>query len=337
MRIALSDSRWFRRFLPKAVLVSVLVAFTFAGLLHFLPDRAELNILCSNNRRACDALAREFQRHSATSVQVFRVPTSQALERLARQNRQEFDVWIGGPTDAYVTAEQAGYLHSFRHDEISASTPSTSNSWFEIYGGILSLCVSDGITEVDSWESLANSSVDIAAPNPLTSGTAAVFLALQYELSPEHVIERLRKIDSRVAIYTDSGTAPATLVAKGRADVGITFAPYCDSERDNGANVHTVYPKDGTSYEIGGVAVLENAPNLSSAIDFVASVISDGGQALGASVANQAPISARLPANLSDRIAKLSVPVVRINVQDFALRRSDIISKWVHEVRNDRL
>lgn len=337
MSTHLSDSRWFRRFLPRAIVVIAVTILAFGGLLHLLPGRAELNVLCSNNRQVCNALAVEYKRLTNTSVKVFRVPTSQALERLERQGSQEFDVWIGGPTDAYVTAEDKGYLHSLAGEDISGDTESATKSWFEIYGGILSLCVSDNVTEVDSWESLALSSLDIAAPNPLTSGTAAVFLALQFELDPVHAIDRLRQIDARVVTYTDSGTAPAALVSAGRADVGITFAPYCDSERRNGAHVHTVYPIDGTSYEIGGIAVLNGAPNLNSAVDFLTFATSDDGQALGASVANQATISAQLPANLSDRILDLPVPVVKLDIDDFARRRNAMISQWLHEVRDDHL
>lgn len=68
--------------LPIAGLVLVIAAFT--SLLALLaPSRADLLVVCSNTASVCDALAEHYEQHTRTSVDVVRVPTSEALSHLA--------------------------------------------------------------------------------------------------------------------------------------------------------------------------------------------------------------------------------------------------------------
>ncbi len=272
-----------------------------------------------------------FKEASGLNVELLRVPTSEALGRLS-DSASEFDVWMGGPSDAYVLADQRGLLQA-------TSGGDEGDSWQEIYGGILALCVHDSHAGITSWADLLDGDVTVAAPNPLTSGTAATMLAVQHVLhgSLEDSTAFFDQLDEHVSVYTDSGVVPATLVARERVDVGITFAPYCERERELGAPVHTVYPQEGTGYEIGAIALVAGSANLPEANEFVEFAVSDEGQKLGANAASQAPVSSTLEGNLGSELAHLEVPVVHLDAAKVAAVRSHLISHWLEQVRDGQI
>lgn len=317
--------------LPRFVVTGAVSAAVIAALFLARPPSADITVLCSNNRNSCEAVVEAFEDTSGLNVELLRVPTSEALGRLS-DSASEFDVWMGGPSDAYVIADQRGLLQvTFGGDE--------GASWQEIYGGILALCVHDSHAGISSWADLLDGNVSVAAPNPLTSGTAATMLAVQHVLhdSLEDSTAYFDQLDEHVSVYTDSGVVPATLVARERVDVGITFAPYCERERELGAPVHTVYPEEGTGYEIGAIALIDGTPHLDAASQFVDFAVSDEGQKLGADAASQAPISPTLDGNLGFELAHLEVPVVHLEAAKVAAVRSELISRWLEQVRDGQI
>lgn len=142
----------------------------------------------------------------------------------------------------------------------------------------------------------------------------------------------LRALDAQVVTYSDSGTDPTHLVAIGRAQASITFDTYCEEEQRLGAELVTVYPSDGTGFEVGAVSLPKRAEERRQAEDFLAWVVSDEGQALASSIAGQVPISRRLPDNLSQRLTALDIPVYGADPQVESLKRSLEIGAWQAQV-----
>lgn len=142
----------------------------------------------------------------------------------------------------------------------------------------------------------------------------------------------LRALDAQVVTYSDSGTDPAHLVTIGRAQAGITFDTYCEEEQRLGAELVTVYPSDGTGFEVGAVSLPKRAEERRQAEDFLAWVVSDEGQALASSIAGQVPISRRLPDNLSQRLTALDIAVYGADPQVESLKRSLEIGAWQAQV-----
>ena len=319
-------SRWSRRFAPRlALALAALTALVLAGAVANAPH-ADLRVLCSNNDASCVAVTRAYAERTGTATEVVRVPTSQALDRLTDPERSaEFDVWMGGPADAYALAEARGLL---------AHLPDGS-VWAPVYGGVLGLCMREELT-ISTWAELVAGEVRVAVPHPLTSGTASTLLALQRSLHGEGDVAYLRRLDAVTAAYTDSGVAPAALVAAGRVDVGVTFAPYCRRHIDRGAPLRMVFPAEGTSYEVGAIAVLADAADEARARDFVEFASSPAGQAISAEVAAQAPIASSLPGDLGSQLEAMTVPVVHLDPVDVAGTRQDLLRAWVEEVRHGR-
>ncbi|MCF2706249.1 extracellular solute-binding protein [Arcanobacterium haemolyticum] len=319
---------------PLALLVVVAVA-SVATLVAFFPHSPDLSVLCSNNKESCDAVASAYEHETGRRVNVLRISTSVALTRLeAAADSGEFDIWMGGPSDAYALADSKHLLRpvaraqDLSDDEVPA--------WRGLYGGILAFCIADSYDDVTTWDELARSTARIVQPNPLSSGTAISSLALHSQRLQSHddLLNFLHAVDHRTVTYSDSGIAPASLVTAGRADIAITFAQHCDKAQNEGQSVHTVIPRDGTTYEIGGIAVLRGSRHTQAAVDFLEFASSDAGQSLGAYATAQIPVSPSLPGNLDERLTALDTPVFSMTPYALAAIRPELITMWRQEVRH---
>ena len=306
----------------------------------FADSKPDLRILCSNTSKVCEALARRYEQREGTSVDVVRVPTSEALARLiSTRGHSEFDVWVGGPAEAHAQAENLGLLRR-APDVDTSGLPDAfhSQSWFGIYGGILSFCQSRTVTQspqgLRSWQDLSSTSLPLIVPSPLTSGTAATFLNVQEErfASASQAIQFLRQVDAHTLTYVNSGTDPAHLVAIGRSPASITFDNYCRLEAQHGADVMVTYPLDGTGFEIGAASLPRRTHESEDAQKFLQWVVSDEGQALGAEVADQSPVSTRLPEHISRRLETLGISIFGDDPSAASLHRATLIRRWTKEV-----
>jgi iron(III) transport system substrate-binding protein len=75
----------------------------------------------------------------------------------------------------------------------------------------------------------------------------------------------MKKLNANITQYTRSGTAQAPNVAKGEVAVGISFMFGFDLWKHNKYPVQSGAPCEGTSYEIGGIALIKGARNAAAA------------------------------------------------------------------------
>lgn len=338
-------SRWNRRFSVRVGVVLAVLCIALVSAIALQPRRGAVSALCSNNANSCDSVAAAYERWTGQRVDLIRLPTSEALTRLtASASDPEFDIWLGGPAEAYVTAARQGLLAPMNtlpnFESIPASLRDTEGYWAGVYGGILALCVaSDQLDAVPhSWEELASSSYrgSVIAPNPILSGTAATMVWVQYTRvgSVAGAMDYMRLLDRNIVLYTDSGTSPARLVASGKAPIGITFAPYCDYERQAGYDVVTVFPFDGTGYEIGAVGIVAGAPHQDAAEAFADFSMSVAGQKAGSEPSLQLPTSQALPGNLTAALDALDVPIMNRSTEAAASLRATLMYRWAKDVRD---
>ncbi len=299
----------------------------------------DLVVLCSNNVESCVAVVAEYEEMTGADVTVVRMPTTEALARIrVPKDVGEFDVWMGGPADAYTLAANEGLLavpDIADSSNIPADLKDPDGRWYGIYGGILAFCVAADAQAPRTWEDLPEHD-GVVIPNPLTSGTALTMLSVHYERlgSVDAAMAYMARLDDTVLTYTDSGTVPAHVVGSGRADVGVTFGPYCEREQLLGYDVTTVYPLDGTGFEVGAIAVLDESSARVEATRFVTFTISDTGQQIGAAAASQLPVSDRLDIHLTQELEDLDVPIFGRDMVAAGERRTDLITAWVRQVRH---
>lgn len=341
------QSRWARVQVLRLVVFCVLAALIVGGLVALQPPRASLSVLCSNNPQSCQALAQAFENQTGQRVQMIRLPTSQAHARLRLStSAPEFDVWMGGPAESYVVGAEEGLfdiigdLPSVR--QLPEDLRDDDGHWAGIYGGILSLCINTarlGSRNMpDSWEGLLDPDLtgEILAPHPLLSGTAATMLTVQYGRfqNLDETVEYLRALEDQLQGYLDSGTDVARNVARGRATVGVSFAPYCEAERDEGHPVVSVFPREGTGYEVGAIALLSHAVHPEKGRLFIDFVVSPDGQRISSSMISQLATSPDASPNLLGALDELTVPVLAGDLHEAARLRPLLIDTWAKEVRH---
>jgi iron(III) transport system substrate-binding protein len=85
-------------------------------------------------------------------------------------------------------------------------------------------------------------------------------------MGEDAAFDYLKKLHRNVTQYTRSGTAQARSVAKGEVGIGVSFIFGFDNERlTNKFPVYAAAPCEGTSYEIGGIALVKGSRNRAEA------------------------------------------------------------------------
>jgi iron(III) transport system substrate-binding protein len=119
-----------------------------------------------------------------------------------------------------------------------------------------------------SWNDLTNPVYkgELVMPNPGTSGTAFVSVAAIMQIyGEEKGWEYLEKLDKNIAQYTQSGSAPAQMVAQGEYAVGISWDQAVYGRADQGFPIVGVIPTEGTAYDLESVAILKGCKQLKAA------------------------------------------------------------------------
>ncbi|MBT2233504.1 ABC transporter substrate-binding protein [Nonomuraea sp. NEAU-A123] len=278
---------------PLAIaLVAVLMAAGCAT-----SRRDKITVACGASEQWCAMMVKRFSDATGVEADFVRLSSGEALERIkAARARQEFDVWHGGPADAYVAAKSQGLLEPYKSEksiEIRQGWADPENAWSGIYAGVLAFCnntkelAERGLKPIQSWQDLLDERLrgSVAIAHPATSGTAYTALWTHVELNggdQDAALGYMRKLHPNVLRYNSSGSAAALQAAKGEAAVGVVFSHDCVAAQEQGyPNLQVTFPAEGTGYELGGLAVLAGAHNPDSARKYVDWALSGASQRLG--------------------------------------------------------
>lgn len=329
----------------RSVSALLAVVATSALALSACASTDDLTFICSNDERICKQWSEDFESDTGISARYLRLPTSEALARIdSNANAPEFDVWAGGPSETYVVAAQRGLLEPYRPThlaEIPTQYRDLENRWFGVYASILALCSNPevidqlGVPAPSSWKELENPEFEswISASSPLSSGTAFTALWTQKEVFEDAAGNHLRAVYKNVDRFTQSGTAPAQVVASGEAAVAISFAPYCDLQTKSGRDLVVLYPRDGTFYEVGSAALLKNSAHPNAAQKFLDWLTSARGQeSYSRTGIQQMPITRQLPGNLEDFLYRTQLRVIDTDSKRAAQERVEWINWFVTNV-----
>jgi len=121
-----------------------------------------------------------------------------------------------------------------------------SQSYYERRGQLLS-----------TWDDLlTDPQMLLAFPDLAAMDMAGEFLCSFVEIKGLDESERyLRALQSHVASYSKSMSVNVRRVASGEADIGVADASSARQYRNDGAPIYIIYPQDGTSYWLTGIAV----------------------------------------------------------------------------------
>lgn len=253
-------------------------------------------VVCSSIEDLCREWATGFAAQTSIEVVMVRMSSGEALARLSRPGGlSDFDVWHGGPADAYELAKTRGLLQAYRSPAVEAIPPDYRDAdgyWAGTYLGVLGFCSNRerlqrlGVPVPTSWDDLLHPALrgQVSAPNPVTSGTGyTVLWATRLRMGPgQPMIDYLQRLDANVLQYTSSGMAPARVAGRGEAAVALTFSQHCVKARAEGySDLVVSYPHEGTGFEVGSVAVLTGARDLPAARAYVDYALSASAQLAG--------------------------------------------------------
>lgn len=258
-----------------------------------------INIVCSPIEELCNAQAKAFEKETGIKANFVRVSAGETVARLsATKNNPEFDVWYGGPVDSYAAAAKAGLLEKYTSPaskNYDKKYVDSNGYWAGVYAGALGFCSNKkeleklGLPVPTSWDELLDPKLKgkIAMAHPATSGTAFTALWTQVVLrgSEDAAMEYMKKLNNNILNYTKSGTSPGSMAGRGEIAVGIIFSHDCTLYNEQGMkDLETSFPKEGTGYEVGGVAVVKGAKNPEGAKKFMDWVLSAKSQEIGPTV-----------------------------------------------------
>ncbi|MGE4242390.1 ABC transporter substrate-binding protein [Ramlibacter sp.] len=331
----------------------VLAAFT-AVLACASHAQGVVNAICSTDQSWCELAAQEFTRATGVRVLQTRKPTGEALAQLrAEASNPKTDLWWGGTGDPFYQAAEAGILDPYRPDYLDTlhgwavrQYAMTQNHVGGFYTSAIGFGWNDEVLRKKKvpapkcWKDLLDPRYkgEIETSHPGSSGTGYTILAgLVQMMGEDAAFDYMKKLHRNVTQYTRSGTAQARSVAKGEVGVGLSFIFGFENERlTNKFPVHSAAPCEGTSYEIGGIALIKGSRNRDAARRYYDWLMSREGQQIGAR-AN----SLQVPANKTFK-PDLRIPAmdeVRLIKYDFekfgrASERRRLVDRWTREVES---
>lgn len=312
-----------------------------------------VNAICSTDQGWCELAAKEFTRATGVRVLQTRKATGEAMAQLrAEAANPKTDIWWGGTGDPFLQAAELGLLEAYRPSYINdlhawsvrqyAMTQNRVGGFYTSaigFGYNTELLKRKKLPEPRCWADVVKPVYkgEIEISHPASSGTAYTILAGLVQLMGEDkAFEFARQLHRNVTNYTRSGTAQAPNVAKGEVAVGISFIFGFEGWRLNRYPVKTAAPCEGTSYEIGGIALIRGARNPEAARRYYDWLMSPEGQGIGARAG-----SLQVPANKTfkpdPRIPLLDdVKLIRYDFEKFgrAAERRRLLERWTREVES---
>lgn len=181
-----------------------------------------------------------------------------------------------------------------------------------------------------TWKDLANPAYkgQIVMPHPVSSGTGFMYVSAWLQLFGE--AEGWKFMDAfhqNVARYMHSGSAPASLAAKGEYIVGMGFDVRGSRLREEGAPIDVILPKDGLGWEMNAMGIIKGTKKLAAAQKLMEWGVSEtavrlyGSTRAIAAIPGYAKPLQGLPGDMDARIMK----------QDFvwaAKNRERILAEW---------
>lgn len=304
-----------------------------------------LSVLCSSIEDVCQEWGTEFSARTGIRVTVTRRSAGEALT-LISQPGHHFDVWHGGPSEAYAAATARGLFVAHRlagWSRVPGFARDAGGHWTGTYLGIMGFC-SDravlarrGLPVPTSWQDLLAPRYRglVSAPNPMFSGTGYTMVETQVARldGDRAAMSWLRQLDANVLQYTSSGLAPSGVAARGEVATAITFTQHCVKQIDQGhPDLVVSYPKEGTGREVGAVAILKGSAQLEAARRYEDFILSPYGQQLGARThSRQLPARTGIPTD-----ARLKLPagigIVALPLDEGAQRRQQLTEQFSRQV-----
>lgn len=283
-----------------------------------------------------------FEKQTGIKVSYVRLSAGEVLDRIrAEKDNPAASVWFGGTGDTFVQAKAEGLLEPYQSlnaQMIDEQYKDSEGYWTGIYVGSIAFISNKswlqqtGRQAPQSWDDLLEPEYRgmLAMGSPSTSGTGYTTMATIIQLYGEDKgFDYLKKLDDQNISYTSSGSLSGR--AAGNGIVGTALAFSHDAIKFYKEGFHNIvisFPKEGTGYEIGAVAIIKNGPNQEEAKKFVDWALTKQAQELGKQVGNYQLLTHRDAQSPQEAFRLESLNVIPYDVNWAGKNRERLISKW---------
>lgn len=278
-----------------------------------------ITVACGAMEDLCQAWTDAFTKKTGIKATYVRLSSGETVARLASaKSSPEFDVWHGGPVDGYGEAVNQGLIEAYSSPEAKAIPDrykDAAGNWTGVYIGALGFCSNKSVLDKlgmevpTSWDDLLDPRLkgQISTAHPSTSGTAFTTLWTHVtRLGGEDAgLDYMKQLHGNVLQYSKSGTAPGQIAGRGEAAVGLVFSHDCVKYQEEGmTDLEVSFPKEGTGYEVGGVALVAGSKHKTAAQQYIDFAISAEAQNIGQTVGAYQALT-HPDAKPSDKMVKL--------------------------------
>lgn len=247
-----------------------------ADLIAAAQAEGELVVYGSCEEEYLAAACQHFEQLYGIKTQFQRLSTGEVPTKIEEENgNPSADVWFGGTNNPYDDAAAKGLLDN---SYVPANAAHLSKDmykdpngyWYGIYTGILGFMANKdeldrlGLEAPQTWDDLLKEEYKglIWLSNYNTAGTAKLVVNTLLQMKGhDEGIQYLVDLDKNIQVYTKSGSGPSKNVGTGECVIGIGFLHDGITQIvDNGyENIQLIIPQDGTTCEIGPVAIFKGA------------------------------------------------------------------------------
>ncbi len=297
-----------------------------------------------------EVLFKTFKDKTGVDVTCLEMSSGEALERIrAEKDNPQGDVLFGTTNLSHVNLAAEDLTAPYKGDgwNLLPAGPlkDPDGRWTGFYYGVIGFaCSPERLAEIgaacpSSWEDLLDPKFkgEVVIASPAASGTSYTTLSGLAQLKGvDGGFEFWKQMDANIAQYTESGSAPAKMVAAGEYAVGIAFAHDIQVQQDNGLPVEIGFPSEGTPYEIGGISIIKGAKNEAAAKAWVDYVFSEAFQRYHNDIAHRIPVVPGVTlaqGNYGLEDVKL---IDGYDPTQWAAQRDEMVKRWQDEIGSKR-
>lgn len=214
------------------------------------------------------------KQHPEIEVKIVRDSTGIVTARLlAEKANPQADVVWGMAATSLLILDQEGMLEPYAPKGVERILPQfkdTSNApkWVGIDAWETAFCVNTveiGTKRIPAPTSYADLikpeyKGHITMPNPASSGTGYLTVSAILQLMGEKAgWEYLDKLHENMAVYTHSGSKPCKMAGAGEFPIGISFGYRGIIQKQKGEPILTVFPKEGSGWDLEANALVKKA------------------------------------------------------------------------------
>lgn len=308
-------------------------------------DKGEITVYTAlEDEQVSDYLAKFHEKYPDIKVNIVRESTGVITAKLiAEKDNPQADVIWGTAASSMMVLDDMNGLKPYAPVGVERILPQFKSdkqvpTWVGIDAWETAFVVNTeelkklGVDKIDSYEDLLNPKLKghIVMSNPNSSGTGFLTVSALLQLYGKDANkgwDYMDKLNENVAQYVHSGSKPAKMAASGECAVGVSFGYAGISQKEKGAPVEVIFPKEGSGWDLEANALINKEKINPAAYTFLDWAISD--EAMDMYRKNYPIVTVR---NTDEYKGYDKNPLDQLIDNDFswaAKHREDILKTWM--------